>query len=89
MEHATMHAKTAVIDGVFSTVGSSNLDWRSLVANSELDVIILGDDFGQQLEALFARDRAASVPIEPTQWQQRGVKQRALEWVGRAAERLL
>ena len=89
MEHATMHAKTAVIDGVFSTVGSSNLDWRSLVSNSELNVVILGDDFGQQLEALFARDRAASVPIDAAKWRQRGLKQRSLEWVGRAAERLL
>src|SRR5262249_38235646 len=33
MDDAMMHAKTAVIDGVFSTVGSSNMDWRSFVAN--------------------------------------------------------
>jgi cardiolipin synthase A/B len=89
MEHAMMHAKTAVIDGVFSTVGSSNLDWRSIAANNEINAIILGEEFGAQLEALFAKDREASVAIEPAQWQQRGVRQRALEMVGRAAERLL
>jgi cardiolipin synthase len=89
MEHALMHAKTAVIDGVLSTVGSSNLDWRSLVDNNELNVIVLGEDFGAQLEALFARDRNASVPIDLPQWRQRGLKQRALELVGRAAERWL
>jgi cardiolipin synthase A/B len=89
MEHAMMHAKTAVIDGVFSTVGSSNLDWRSLVANNELNAIVLGADFGAELEALFARDRAASVTIDASQWRRRGIGQRALELVGRAAERWL
>jgi cardiolipin synthase len=89
MEHALMHAKTAVIDGVLSTVGSSNLDWRSLVENNELNVVVLGEDFGAQLEALFARDRDASAPIDPVQWRERGLKQRALELVGRAAERWL
>ncbi len=89
MERAVMHSKTAVIDGVFSTVGSSNLDWRSLVSNSELNAIVLGEDFGAQLEALFAKDRDASVAIDVGQWRQRGLKQRALELVGRAAERWL
>lgn len=89
MERAVMHAKTAVIDGVFSTVGSSNLDWRSLVSNSELNAIVLGEDFGAQLEALFAKDRAASAAIDPEQWRQRGLKQRALEGLGRAAQRWL
>lgn len=89
MEHAMMHAKTAVIDGVFSTVGSSNLDWRSLVANNELNVIVLGEAFGTQLEALFAKDREASVPVDVLRWQQRGLPQRGLELFGRAAERWL
>jgi cardiolipin synthase len=89
MERAVMHAKTAVIDGVLSTVGSSNLDWRSLVSNNEVNVIVLGDDFGAQLEALFARDRAASVAIDAQQWQRRSLVQRTLELLGRAAERWL
>jgi cardiolipin synthase A/B len=89
MEHAMMHAKTAVIDGVFSTVGSSNLDWRSLVANNELNAIVLGGDFGAEMEALFTRDREASTAIDASQWRRRGVGQRALELIGRAAERWL
>ncbi|OYU86050.1 MAG: hypothetical protein CFE45_25165, partial [Burkholderiales bacterium PBB5] len=39
-----LHAKTAVIDGVYATVGSSNLDWRSLADNNELNVVVLGDE---------------------------------------------
>ncbi len=89
MEHALMHAKTAVIDGVFSTVGSSNLDWLSFVANSELNVIVLGDDFGAEMNQLFERDRAASKPVTLEQWRRRGVGDRAMETLSRMMERLL
>ena len=89
MAHAMMHAKTAVIDGVWSTVGSSNLDWRSFVANSELNVIVLGEDFGAEMAALFDRDRVASQPVTPEAWAQRGLQQRTLEAIGRMAERWL
>lgn len=89
MSHAVMHAKTAVIDGVFSSVGSSNLDWRSIVGNNEIDVIVLGDDFGQQMQALFARDVAASTPIEAASWAKRGLGQRLLESFARVVEPLL
>ena len=89
MRHSVMHAKTAVVDGVYSTVGSSNLDWRSIVGNREIDVIVLGDDFGQELEDLFSRDLDIAVPIAPAQWQERGVGQRLLETFGRLVEPLL
>jgi cardiolipin synthase len=88
LQTALLHAKTAVIDGVWSTVGSSNMDWRSWVDNSEANVVVLGDDFAQVLEAQFERDLAASRPIGPDEWAQRGVKARLLELVGRLAERL-
>ena len=89
MAHATMHAKTAVIDGVWSTVGSSNLDWRSFVANSELNVIVLGEDFGAEMAAVFERDRAASQSMLAEAWARRGLKQRTLEFIGRLVERWL
>ena len=89
MPQTVMHAKTAVVDGVFSTVGSSNLDWRSIVGNHEMDVIVLGDDFGQEMQALFARDVAASRRIAAAQWAQRGVGQRLMEGLARLVEPLL
>jgi len=89
LQQALLHAKTAVIDGVYSTVGSSNLDWRSLADNSELNVVVLGDDFGSEMEALFRRDLAAAQPIDPQVWQQRGWRDRALQQLGRWAERWL
>jgi len=84
-----MHAKSAVIDGVLSKVGSSNLDWRSIVGNSEMDVIVLGDDFGSELGALFQRDVAASRRIDEQQWLRRSIGQRLLERFGRMVEPLL
>jgi cardiolipin synthase len=89
IDDAVLHAKTAVIDGVFATVGSSNLDWRSFVTNNEVNVIVLGDDFARELEALFQRDLARGRPIDLQTWSRRGVSQRFMEQVGRMAERLL
>ena len=89
MSQVVMHAKTAVIDGVFSSVGSSNLDWRSIVGNNEIDVIVLGDDFGDQMQALFVRDQAVSQRIEAERWAQRGLGQRLLEGFARVIEPLL
>ena len=89
MDSAVMHAKTAVIDGVFSTVGSSNMDWRSWVANNEINAIVLGSDFGKELEAVFQRDVDESRAIDLTLWRQRGLSSRVMEQIGRLAERLL
>ncbi|HEY8878911.1 MAG TPA: phospholipase D-like domain-containing protein [Roseateles sp.] len=89
MKQSVMHAKTAVVDGVYSSVGSSNLDWRSIVGNHEIDVIVLGDDFGQQMQTLFARDLTVSQRIDPAQWAHRGLGQRLLQGFARLVEPLL
>ena len=89
MDMAVMHAKTAVIDGVFSTVGSSNLDWISFVANNELNVIVLGEEFGGEMNALFERDRKDSRAVTLEEWQRRGLGGRVMEGVGRLFERWL
>jgi cardiolipin synthase len=89
LQHALLHAKTAVIDGVYSTVGSSNMDWRSFADNSELNVVVLGDDFGQEMEALFRRDLATAQPVDPATWPDRSWRDRAMQRLGRWLERLL
>lgn len=83
---ALLHAKTAVIDGVWSAVGSTNLDWRSLVHNYEADLIVLGADFGAEMEALFKTDLAHAREIELDAWRDRGVMQRMKEWFARQWE---
>ena len=84
-----LHAKTAVIDGAWSAVGSSNLDWRSTVWNNEVDAIILGGEFGGQMEAVFQADVAASKTIDLANWRRRGLGERLRELRARLAERLL
>jgi cardiolipin synthase len=85
-QEALLHAKTIVVDGVWSTVGSSNFDWRSFLHNEELNAVILGWDFGRQMEAMFEDDLRGSVRIEQEQWARRPMNVRMKEWVGRMWE---
>lgn len=86
---ALLHAKTAVIDGVWSSVGSTNLDWRSFVHNFEADVLVLDGAFAEEMEQLFGLDQSASHEVTLTQWNDRGVRARLLEWLARRWEYLL
>ncbi|WP_454689597.1 phospholipase D-like domain-containing protein [Achromobacter aloeverae] len=86
---ALLHAKTAVIDGVWSTVGSSNMDWRSFALNYELNAVILGPDFGGEMEALFERDVAEATPVTAEGWARRGFEDRFMEAFARLFERWL
>jgi cardiolipin synthase len=86
---AFLHAKTAVIDGVWSTVGSSNMDWRSFALNYELNAVIIGPRFGQQMETLFADDVARGQRVDPQSWSDRGIKDRFMESIGRLFQRWL
>ncbi len=79
---ALLHSKTAVIDGVWSTVGSTNLDWRSFLHNLELNAVVLGPDFGARMRAVFERDLQASSPVTLEQWQARPVEARMKEMLG-------
>ncbi|MFY9478407.1 MAG: phospholipase D-like domain-containing protein [Aquabacterium sp.] len=89
LDSAVLHAKTAVIDGVWSTVGSSNMDWRSFVSNNEINVVVLGRDFAESMEALFQQDLRVSTPIEPQAWRKRPVFERLKEQGARLFERLM
>ena len=66
-----LHSKTALVDGVWATVGSTNLDWRSFLHNQELNAVVLGPDFGSQVQAMFDKDMAASDQITLEKWRQR------------------
>ena len=83
---ALLHAKTAVIDGVWVTVGSTNLDWRSFLHNQELTAVILGSEFGAKMREAFERDLAVSNQITLEAWRGRGVGTRTKEWFGRLWE---
>ena len=62
-----MHAKTAVVDGVWSRVGSTNLNVASWIGNWELDVCVEDSGFGQEMEATYRRDleQATEMVLRP------------------------
>lgn len=80
---AVMHAKTACIDGVWSTIGSTNLDWRSFLHNDEINAVILGHGFAAQMEAMFAEDLKMSEAIALDQWRRRSLLMRVKEQIAR------
>ncbi len=84
-----LHSKTALIDGVWSCVGSSNLDWRSFLDNHEINAVVLGREFGGQMETMFAADLAASDAIDLASWERRPLKFRLKEMMARLWARLL
>jgi len=83
---ALMHAKTAVIDGVWSTVGSTNLDWRSFLHNHEVNAVVLGTEFGDLMRAAFKRDVAQSEEITLEEWRDRSIAVRLKERLARLWE---
>ena len=83
---AILHSKTALVDGVWATVGSTNLDWRSFLHNYELNAVVLGAEFGKQVQAMFDKDLAASDAITLEQWERRPLQMRAKELLARVWE---
>lgn len=83
---ALLHSKTALIDGVWSTIGSTNFDWRSFLHNDEVNAVILGQEFGTQMQAMFEKDLASSFPITLEQWRQRPISMRLKEMAARIWE---
>jgi cardiolipin synthase len=79
--NALLHAKTAVVDGVWSTVGSCNIDPRSFAHNNELNAAIVGRNFARAMEAMFHRDLAQSVRIDAAAWKDRPRSARLKEFM--------
>ncbi len=80
-QRSILHAKTAVIDGVWSTVGSSNLDRRSFRKNLEMNVAVLDQEFGEEMESMFLRDLEKSREIILAELQRRSLYLFLLEWL--------
>ncbi len=83
-EHCTsmLHAKTIVIDDDWCSVGSSNMDWRSLLHNAEANVIALDHRLANELANQFEHDAASCERVSVHAWNRRS-------WTSRACERLV
>jgi cardiolipin synthase len=75
-----IHSKTIVADGEWSSVGSMNLDNRSMAFNDESNLNVLDASFGAQMDSVFLDDLTHSKEITLSQWKKRSLSERAIEW---------
>jgi len=76
-----MHAKTMVVDGIWTTIGSSNFDDRSFRLNDEVNVNVYDEGIAAQMQQMFFQDLARCEEVERRRWIKR-------PWMDRVKERL-
>jgi cardiolipin synthase len=75
-----MHAKTAVIDGVWSTVGSFNQNHRSFFHDLDINLLVIDEAFGAKMERSFLEDLSKTIPVDPRKWRDRPLNEKIVEW---------
>ena len=81
-----LHSKTVTIDGVWSAIGSSNFDHRSVLFNDEVDAIVLGTDTARGLEERFEEDRKVAKEINLEAWRKRPLPDRIGDFIQRTGQ---
>jgi cardiolipin synthase A/B len=81
-EPTMIHAKIAIIDGVWSIVGSTNLDYRSFGINDEVSLAVLNPGVAARLIEAFDNDLTHSRQVTLKEWNDRGLMERGLENIG-------
>ena len=82
-----IHAKTMVVDGAWSVVGTTNFDNRSFGLNDEVNLAAFDRPLAARVGEDFARDRAESREITYEEWRARPLWERAYEQLGHILER--
>ena len=88
-QHVILHAKTMCIDGEFTIIGSTNLDYRSIEYNLELSALIRSKSFGQSMHDLFENDVRFARRITAKEWRRRPWVDRFGQWAVNRARYLL
>jgi cardiolipin synthase len=81
-EPSMIHAKIMIVDGIWSVVGSTNMDSRSFGINDEVNLAVLDPVIAQRLTDDFTQDVSKSKAVTLNEWQHRGVYERVLEAIG-------
>ena len=89
VQRGMLHAKVATIDGVWTAIGSSNLDRRSVYYNNEIDAIVLGRETAAEVEAMLRAEIGKADPMSLRAWQSRPLRERALEMSARLWKQLM
>ena len=75
-----IHQKVVIVDGIWSHIGSTNFDSRSLSLNEEVGIGVRDADIAQQLKSAFADDLRRSRELSLEQWRQRRWWSRVVDW---------
>jgi cardiolipin synthase len=84
-----IHAKTIVMDGMISMVGTANMDYRSFELNFEVNAIIYDNDFSKQLQDTFYNDLKDAERIELKYWRNRPIYKNFFEKIARLVSSLI
>lgn len=84
-----MHAKTIVVDGLWSEIGSMNFDNRSLAFNNESLLLVLDKGIGAQMDSIFLDDLKYSDEVNLDTFRKRPLGGRILEWGAQKLRRIL
>ncbi len=88
-QNEILHSKSAVVDGVWSIVGSSNLDHRSVLFNDEVDAVIVGKATAAAFTKMFEDDAKRAVLVDPGLWKHRPFTSKINDSLARIWESLL
>jgi len=86
---STLHAKTFVVDGCWSSIGTMNFDNRSLSLNDEATLMVLDTEFGQRMVALFMEDLGFASEIDLATFRRRSWIVHIAEWAANLIAPLL
>ena len=78
---AMVHAKTATVDGAWSTVGTANIDRLSMTGNYEVNVEFIDPAMAAEMERIFLTDQDNCVRLTERDWAARGLHKQAAELV--------
>jgi cardiolipin synthase A/B len=84
-----MHAKTIVVDGLWTAVGSMNFDNRSIAFNNEAQIVALDSGVGQQMDSIFLEDLKYSEEMKLESFRKRPWSGKVLEWGAQKLRRIL
>ena len=79
-QNAVLHAKTMLIDGERTAIGSANLDYRSSEYNLEISALIRSREFGQSVQRMLDHDVRFSRQITADEWRRRPWFDRFVQW---------
>jgi len=77
--HIMIHSKTATVDGVWSTVGSANIDRYSMLGNYEINLEVYSERFADQMERMFELDKTNAGELTLAEWERRPLPAKLVE----------